>query len=92
MTPEEYTKHFILDFAKNEPTVAYNISLDHFLLDDDIRRILNKLGYYTAADMIEMKLIGKMLYRDADQSDVPRDADQSDVPSWITSLKYSGML
>ena len=82
VTPEDYTKHFIQDFANNEPSVAYNVSLDHFLLDDDIRRIMNDLGYYTAADMIRAKFNGKTLYR---------DAEQTDVPSWMTSSKSSAM-
>jgi hypothetical protein len=42
-TVAEYTKHFISDFVKNEPNIAYNVSLDHFLVDDDIKLIVNKM-------------------------------------------------
>ncbi len=82
VTPEEYTKHFIQDFANNEPSVAFNVSLDHFLLDDDIRRIMNDLGYFTAADMIRAKFNGKTLYR---------DVEQTDVPSWMPNSNSSAV-
>jgi hypothetical protein len=71
----EYTKHFIGDFIKNEPNIAYNVSLYHFLVDDDIRLIVNKMDYNTANDMIEGKFNCKMLYK---------DVKSSDVPAWMT--------
>jgi hypothetical protein len=79
---DEYTKHFIEDFAKNEPVISYNVCLDHYLLDDDIKKIVNQMGYYTATDMTSVNFNGKVLYR---------DADMSDVPSWLTNSKSAAM-
>jgi hypothetical protein len=81
-TVADYTKHFIANFAKNEPSILFNVSLDHFLLDDDIKRIVNDMGYYTANDMTSSKLSGKALYR---------DATATDVPSWMTNATSAAM-
>lgn len=78
----EYTKHFIADFARNEPHISFNVSLDHFLVDDDIKRIVNNMGYYTANDMLSSKFNGKNHYR---------DASSTDVPSWMTNSTSAAM-
>lgn len=77
----EYTKHFIADFSKNEPNISFNVTLDHFLVDDDIKKIINVMGYYANA-MLSSKFTGKTLYR---------DANSSDVPSWMTNSKSAAM-
>eukprot|EP00804_Cyclotella_cryptica_P021592 CCRYP_005882-RC/>CCRYP_005882-RC protein AED:0.38 eAED:0.38 QI:198/1/1/1/0/0.5/2/160/628 len=84
-TPEEYTKHFIEDFATNEPNVSFNVSLDHFLMDDTIRHIVNTMGYLTANDLIKTNFNCKSLYRDAEVTDVPEWMNTSNTPA----MKYN---
>lgn len=81
-TVEEYTKHFIADFVKKDPSVSYNVSLNHFLLDEDIKLILEGLGYLNSNDLLASKFDIKALYRDTGPTDVPPClAEKNPVPS-----------
>lgn len=79
---ENYMKHFILDYAKSDLNVSFDVSLDHFLLNEDIKRIVKELGYHTNNDMVSAKFNLKTLYR---------DADHNDVPAWMTNSTSKAM-
>lgn len=83
LSVEVYNKHFVKDYAQNDPDVTYNVAMDHFLLDDDIKRIVNDMGYHTREDLIKAKFNSKVLYR---------DAKYNDIPPWMTNSNSRAML